>query len=154
MAAKIPLPSLEAWEKKKEQKLLNCGILIQYRKTNLWFWEYLFRPASFVPWRVFTPPYSPAESVSFHTYFVSKDIDRGVALATLTANPTEIKRIINQFFIKTNLSIREFRSVKINSGTIRKFWFLWVLFAWLEPGQKNRHSGIPTGQNKITFKSD
>lgn len=68
-----------------------------------------------------TSPYSPAESVSFCNHFVSKDIDGGVVLATLYANPTEIKRIVNQFFMKSNLSIRELRSVKINSGTIRKF---------------------------------
>lgn len=45
----------------------------------------------------------------------------GVALATLNASPTEVKRNINQVFINSNLIIRELRSVKINSGTIRKF---------------------------------
>lgn len=136
MAAKIPLPNPEAWEKRKEKKLLNCGIFIQYGKINLGFWEYLFRPASLVPEGLLTSPYSSAEPVSFFTHFVSKDIDGRVALATLNASPIEIKRIINQFFIKLNLSVRELGLAKINCGTIRKFWFFQVLFAWLEPGQK------------------
>lgn len=101
-----------------------------------------------------TSPCCPAEPVSFCTHFVSKDIDGAVALTTLNANSTEIERFINQFFIKSYLNLRELRSVKINSGTIGKFWFLRVLFAWLERGQQTRHTGIPKGQNKVTFKSD
>lgn len=74
-----------------------------------------------VPEGLLISPYSSAEPVSFFTHFVSKDIDGGVALATLNASPTEIKIIINQFFIKLKVSVRELRLVKINSGTIRKF---------------------------------
>lgn len=104
MAAKIPL-SLGAREERKEQELLNSGILIQYGQFICDSGHISSGLLLLYPEEWLTSIYSPSESVSFCTHFVSKDIDGGAALATLHAKPREMKRNINQVFIKSNHNI-------------------------------------------------
>lgn len=147
MAAKIPL-SLRLWEERKEQELLNSSILIQYGQLICDSGCISSGLLLLCPLELLTFIYPTSESVSFCTHFVLKAVDGGAALTILDAKPTEIKRKINWVFIKSNLNIWELGSVKLTSHTIRKFWFLQVLIAWLEPGQKIDMLLFPLGQNK------
>lgn len=81
-----------------EQELLNSGILIQYRQFICVSGYSSSGLLLLYPEESLTSTYSPSESSSFCTHFVSKDINGGAALATLDANPTEPKRNINQVF--------------------------------------------------------